>query len=103
LNVTIRLRNLLYNALTNYNKTGKSFSSKKYGIDFKKIIDCLKPFPKDIHKWHIDHIIPLSSFDLEDPKEIKKAFSPENHQWLLASDNIRKGNKIVNLGLNLKS
>lgn len=33
-------------------------------------------------------------------EEIKKAFSPDNHQWLLASENLSKGSKwdgIVNL------
>lgn len=92
--VAIRLRNLLYSALTKYTKEGKAFSSKRYGIDFNKIVKHLKPFPKNQGKWHIDHIIPLSSFNLKNPEEIKKAFAPENHQWLLASENIKKSNKI---------
>ena len=64
--------------------------SKKYGIDYKAIIEHLKPFPKDISIYHIDHIKPLCSFDLTSPKEVKKAFAPENHQWLLARDNLMK-------------
>ncbi len=80
--IAVRLRNLLYQSLKDYTKKGKAFSSKKYGIDFNKIIEHLKPFPKEINKWHIDHIRPLSSFNLENPEEIKKAFAPENHQWL---------------------
>jgi len=88
-----RLRVLLLKALNKYTKTGKHQSSRKYGIDYQKIIDHLKPFPEDLSKYHIDHIKPLCSFDLTNLEEIKKAFAPENHQWLLAEDNLRKGGK----------
>lgn len=91
--MTKRLRANLNQALRKYSKTGKIFYSKKYGIDYHKIIEHLKPFPEDISKYHIDHIRPLCSFDLNNLDEIKKAFTPENHQWLLARDNIRKGSK----------
>lgn len=92
--VAQRLRNLLNWALFRYTKTGKTFSSKKYGIDYKAIIEHLKPFPKNINEMHIDHIIPLSKFNLEDPLEVKKAFSPENLQWLPGFENIAKSNKV---------
>ncbi len=94
--VSNRLRNLLYQALQKYTKSGKSFTSEKYGINFNNIMKSLEPFPKNLRGWHIDHIKPLSSFNLEDPYETKKAFSPKNHQWLRASENIKKGNKISN-------
>jgi hypothetical protein len=90
-----RLRTRLRIALNDYTKTGKIMSSNKYGIDYKKIIEHLKPFPEDLSKYHIDHIIPLVSFDLTNQEEIKKAFAPENHQWLLVFDNLSKGNKII--------
>ena len=57
----------------------------------------LEPFPKDLNGWYMNHIKPLSFFNLEDSNEIRKAFSPKNHQWLRASENIRKGNKILKL------
>ncbi len=44
-------------------------------------------------KWHLDHIRPLSLFDLKDPEQVKKAFHYTNIQPLWASDNIRKHNK----------
>ena len=83
-----------YRALKKYSTTGKIHSSNKYGINYSKIILYLSPFPKDISKYHIDHKIPLCSFNLENPEEIKKAFAPENHQWLLAEENLKKGGRI---------
>lgn len=98
-NLKCRIGTLLRVAFKKYTKTGKIMSSKKYGIDYKAIIEHLKPFPKDLSKYHIDHIKPLCSFKFVNPdgstnvEEIKKAFAPENHQWLLAEENIRKGGR----------
>ncbi len=88
-------RSRLWNVLDKYSKTGKIMSSKKYGINYKKIIEHLKPFPKDIEKYHVDHIIPLSYFDFNNPKEIAWAFAPENHQWLIKEENLKKGNRFI--------
>lgn len=45
-------------------------------------------------QWHIDHIIPCSSFDLSDPEQQKLCFHYTNLQPLWASDNLKKGNKL---------
>lgn len=95
----IRLRARVYNALKYYTKTGKIMSSKKYGVDYKNIIEYLKPFPKNLSKYHIDHIKPLCSFNFINKggstnlEEIKKAFAPENHQFLLAEENLKKSGR----------
>lgn len=41
--------------------------------------------------WHIDHVLPLSSFDLTDRKQVLVACNWMNLQPLWAADNIRKG------------
>lgn len=46
-------------------------------------------------EWHVDHIRPCASFDLEDPEEQKRCFHWTNLQPLWAQDNIRKGAKFV--------
>lgn len=42
---------------------------------------------------HIDHIKPLSSFDLTDMDQVRQAWAIDNLQPLWAKDNLRKGNK----------
>lgn len=48
-----------------------------------------------IYGWHIDHIIPCSSFDLTDPKQQKICFHYTNLQPLWAIENLQKSNKII--------
>jgi hypothetical protein len=46
-------------------------------------------------EWHIDHILPCSSFDLADIEQQKICFNYKNLQPLWAEDNLRKGAKII--------
>lgn len=46
-----------------------------------------------INGWHVDHIKPLSKFNLQDSEEQKIAFHYTNLQPLWAADNIRKKDK----------
>ena len=93
--IAVILRNRLNQALKIYSQTGKIMTSKKYGIDWNAVIEKLKPFPENLSEYHIDHIRPLCSFDFNDLEEVKKAFAPENHQWLLASENMSKGGRFL--------
>jgi hypothetical protein len=45
--------------------------------------------------WHIDHIIPCSSFDMTDPEQQKICFHYSNLQPLWAADNFRKSDKVL--------
>ena len=78
-----------------YSETGKIMSSKKYSIDWKDVIESLKPFPEDLKNFEIDHIIPLHTFDLTNADEVKKAFAISNLRWLTKEDNRRKSGKIL--------
>jgi|688.fasta_scaffold29184_15 hypothetical protein len=43
-----------------------------------------------LNGWHIDHIRPISSFDLSDPEQVKECFHYSNLQPLWAIDNLKK-------------
>lgn len=43
--------------------------------------------------WHIDHIIPVDNFDIENPNELKKCMHYTNLQPLWMEQNLKKGNR----------
>jgi len=88
-NTKTRIRDRLRDALRHFSKTGKIRKTNEY-LNYKSIIKFLGPCPGERCKYHIDHIKPLCKFDFNDLSEIKKAFAPENHQWLLIKDNLIK-------------
>lgn len=64
--------------------------------DFMAYIESkwLKGMTWDNHgEWHIDHIVPISSFNLVDPVEQRRCFHYTNCQPLWAHDNLAKGNR----------
>lgn len=94
------LRTRLNSALKNNSKKGKTISYLGCSIEeLKKHLESQfiegmswENWSRD--GWHIDHIMPLSSFDLSKEEEIKKACHYTNLQPLWARQNLQKNNKI---------
>ena len=101
LEIARRLSGRLYNALKNNHKTGSAVKDLGCTIEqFKVYLE--SKFTKGmnwdnygLHSWHIDHVKPLSSFDLTDKEQFKKACHYTNLQPLWAKDNLIKSNKIL--------
>jgi hypothetical protein len=87
--VKILIRSRIRDAFKRYS-IGKCYKSSKYGINYKAIFDHIGKCPGNRKEYHIDHIFPLSAFNLNDPFEIWAAFHPTNHQWLLQEQNLSK-------------
>lgn len=86
------LRTAIWYSFKLYSKNGKTKSCKEYGIDFKAIFKEIghRPDPS----YHLDHIIPLSLFDLDNPEQVRLAHVPQNLRWLPGRENLEKNNKI---------
>jgi hypothetical protein len=97
------LRTRLYHAMKGNYKAGSAVRDLGCSIEFlKDYIESLflpemswNNRGKGSDKWHIDHILPLDSFDLTDPIQFKKACHYTNLQPLWEPDNLRKGTKIL--------
>ena len=93
------LRSRLNKAMRNKWKSGSSVDDLGCSIEeFKLYIESKfsTNMSWDNHSkrgWHIDHIIPLSAFDLTDPEQVKRACHYTNLQPLWAEDNESKGDK----------
>jgi len=91
------LRGRLYRTIKNNQKSGSAVRDLGCSIsELKKHLELLfKPGMSwdNYGEWHIDHIIPLSRFDLTNSIEFKEACSYTNLQPLWASENFIKSNK----------
>ena len=94
------LRSRLRSALKGNFKKGSAVTDLGCSIEF--LIKHLESKFKDgmswenygFKGWHIDHIRPLSSFDLTQREELKKACHYSNLQPLWAIDNLKKNDKL---------
>lgn len=93
------LRTRLNNAIKVNQKTGSAIKDLGCSIEELKI-HLESQFQEGmswdnygLHGWHIDHIKPLSKFDLTDRKELLKVCHFSNLQPLWAKDNLIKGNR----------
>lgn len=87
-----RIGNNLRDAFRRFSTNGKVMSSKKYGIDYAAIFQKLGEKPEG--NFHIDHIIPISVFNLDNPEHVRLSHHPENLRWLDSVENIRKSDSI---------
>ena len=91
-----KTRSRIYEAL---NGRGKSFQTRYIlGISldlYKKWIRFQMTPEMDFSNIHIDHVKPISSFDISNEDELLEAFNWINTQPLLKKDNLKK-NKIFN-------
>lgn len=102
------LRCRLYSSLKNQLKTSSTF--ELLGCSGEELKSYLESLWKDgmtwenygsgtdgkhLDGWHIDHIIPISSFDLCDPKQQKECFHYTNLQPMWGVENLKKGSKII--------
>jgi len=93
------LRSRLLRAIKNGQKSGSAVADLGCTInEFKIYIENLFTGNMSwsnhgLKTWHIDHVIPLSSFDLSDRKQFLEACHYTNLCPMLAVDNILKSNK----------
>ena len=98
--LAVNLRSRFSSAIKNNHKSGSAVDDLGCSIDeFKNYLE--SKFVDDMswsnynHKtWHIDHIRPLSSFDLTNRDELLKACHYTNMQPLWAKDNLSKGKRL---------
>jgi len=96
-----RLRSRLCDAIKNHAKRGSAV--RDLGCTISELKLYLESQFKEgmtwenwsYQGWHIDHKIPLSSFNLEDRNQLLKAVYYLNLQPLWAKDNLSKGYKIL--------
>jgi hypothetical protein len=91
--ISTSIRTSFRKSIKIYLKSKKTKTLKQYGIDIKSIVEHLGNPPQDGKQYHVDHIFPVSAFDLNNPEHIKLCWHPDNLQWLEASENMSKNNK----------
>lgn len=106
-------RRLAHNLRTRLSKfirreTGRASTENLLGCSFgqfKSYIEAL--FGKGMtwenygSHWHIDHIIPVSAFDLGNPEHVRRCFHFSNLRPLRARENLRKSCRITEPQLRL--
>lgn len=98
--LAIVLRNRIKSAIKKNIKSGSAVKDLGCSIDeFKKYLE--KQFQSGMNwtnwsyrGWHIDHKIPLSSFNLSDSEEFSRSVHYTNLQPLWGTENLTKGGKI---------
>lgn len=105
-NLTIILRQRFNRALKSGYKAGSAVRDLGCSIDeFRTHIESKwqsgmtwRNHGRGNGKWNIDHIIPISRFNLSDSEEVKQACHYTNLQPLWFIDNVRKSDKTESVG-----
>ena len=101
--LSVRLRQRLYDAVKRNYKSGSAVRDLGCTINqLKNYLESMfqpgmtwKTWGRGKGKWNIDHILPLSKFDLIDRKQLLKVVHYTNLQPLWWKDNLKKGNKLI--------
>lgn len=97
--IEMRLRSRLYEMITKAGAAKSGRFREIVGVDRDQLRQHLeRQFALGMnwdnrHLWHVDHVRPCASFDLNDPNQQRQCFHYTNLQPLWAADNIRKGAK----------
>lgn len=94
--LSVALRRRLYMAVKGRHRSGTAID--ELGCSIEELKQHLEAQFKEgmswenwgRYGWHIDHIMPLSSFNLTDPAQVKAACHYTNLQPLWAEENLRK-------------
>ena len=100
--LVLKLRSMIHHALRRQNAPKSQKTYELLGCNdetFKEYIQSkftegMSWENRGFRTWHIDHIIPINSFDLTDPEQQRKCFHYTNLQPLWWLDNLRKGDRL---------
>jgi hypothetical protein len=100
-NLAIKFRRRVYMAVRNQFTIKAETTINLLGTTYSQFKEYIEGKFTDGMNWekvlsgeiHLDHIKPVSLFNLSDPKEQMKAFNYKNMQPLWARDNLAKHNK----------
>jgi hypothetical protein len=101
---SVIIKKRIHKGLKNVGHKKQSSSEKLLGCSFEEAHSYITSLFKEgmtwknhgYRGWHIDHVVPIASFNLADPEEQKKCFHYTNLQPLWAEENLKKGSKILN-------
>lgn len=92
------------NIRTNLRYTLRKAKEKKQNRTFK-YVGCTPEFllarlqrqckERGLNEYEVDHMMPVSSFDLRDPEQLRRAWHHSNLQALDPKDNLAKSNKVI--------
>ena len=91
-NLRGRLRKALLKQVASKNDTTEALLGISYS-EFRNYVEYLMTPNMNWLNTQLDHVRPLSSFDLKDIEELKAAAHYTNIQPLLAKDNLTKGDR----------